>query len=78
MRDEQRRLVLNPVTGKLEDIAPAKVDARKYSSGGNLIVCDPTGDEIWTRCSPLLFCRMVKSSAENVADIRSTSWVASK
>ena len=48
LREQKGRIALNPVTGKLEDLAPVKVDVRNYSVPGNLMACDPNGgDSRW-------------------------------
>jgi hypothetical protein len=48
LREQKGRIALNPVTGKLEDLAPVKVDVRNYSVPGNLMACDSNvADSRW-------------------------------
>ena len=42
---------MNPVTGKIEDLKPAKVDVKDYGVGGSLIGVESEGP--WVKSSPL-------------------------
>ena len=51
LRDQMGRLSVNPVTGKIEDLKPAKVDVKDYGVGGSLIGVE--SEAPWVNSSPL-------------------------
>lgn len=51
LRDQMGRISVNPVTGKIEDLKPAKVDVKGYGVGGCLIGVE--SEDHWVNSSPM-------------------------